>query len=194
MVLDYILGVRDSLMMAPLLRQMAADWQNVSFEPVRLSDFDWVDKERLEYYQREFAALGFEPRGDFSPRPQAHAVTGFIRLMGHESEKAFVSLHTTKPALLPPAPLRCAIACTLSDGWVVGSTDREADAILYQLRLPRAVGLRDCDASPTEIWQETLRVRSQLMREKNLKPVGSSSAEDFRAFSVLDSPYVVARS
>ena len=182
MIQDLILGVRDSLMMAPLLRQMAVNWQNVSFEAVLLSDFAWVDGERLEFYQREFAALGFEPRGDFSPRPPVNGVTGFMRLMGHETEKAHVSLHTTKPALAP-APLRCAITCTLSDGWVVASTDREADAILSQLRLPHAVGLRDCDASPSNLWRETLKVRAQLMKEKNLRPTGDASAKDFIAFS-----------
>lgn len=183
MIQDSILGARDSAMMAPLLRQMAANWQNASFDPVLLNNFPWVDRERLEFYQREFAVLGFEPRGDFSPRPPANGVTGFMRLMGHETEKAHVSLHTTKPALSAPVPLRCAINCALSDGWLMASTDREADPILSQLRLPRAVSLRDCDASPADLWHETLKIRAQLMQEKNLQLSGTASAEAFMAFT-----------
>ena len=180
-ILDFILGVRDSLVIRPLLRQMAADWCNVSFEPVLLKDFDWVDKARLDFYQRDFEALGFEPRGDFSPQPPAHGSIGFMRLMGHTSEPAFISLHVVKPALTAPQPLRCVIICPLSEGWVVAGTDREADAILSQLRLPRAVSLRDCDALPAHLWREVMDVSAQLMREKSLHPVGTSNVEDFEA-------------
>lgn len=183
MLQDLMLGLRDAPMMAPLLRQMATNWQNVSYEAVLLSNFPWVDQARLEFYERAFAGLGFVPRGDFSPRPHPRGAIGFMRLMGHETARAHVSLHVTKPALSSPAPLRCAINCALSEGWMVASTDREADPILAQLRLPRAVSLRDGAAAPAALWHETLKIRAQLMQEKNLQPWGSASAEDFIASS-----------
>lgn len=183
MIQDLILGIRDSLMMAPLLRRMATNWQNVSFEAVHLNDFAWVDGERLDFYQREFTALGFELCGDFSPRPHANSVTGFMRLLGHETEKTHVSLHTNKPNLAAPSPLRCAINCALSDSWMMASTDREADTILSQLHLPHAVSLRDCDASPANLWRETLKIRAQLMKEKNLQLTASANAEDYITYT-----------
>lgn len=184
MIQDLLLGARDALLISPMMQRMAADWRNTaSFEAARLEEFPWVERERLAFYEQEFKALGFEPCGDWTLKSSFSGLSGFMRLMGHATEKAHASLHTTKPAASAPTPLRCAINAPLSEGWVMVGTDREADSILYQLRPSRAVALRDCDAHPVVLWRETLQIRAQLMEELNLHPVGTGSAEDFMALS-----------
>ena len=174
-MLDSILALRDAPVLKPMLQRMAQSWRNVSYEPAELEDYPWVDRERLEFYQREFAALGFEVLGDLSPRSEAGA-EGFMRLMGHEKECAHVSLHASKIPLQAAQPLKCALTFSLIDGWTVAATDRERDAILSQLRLPKAVAINDCEATPAQLWRQTLKLRDQLMREKQLQSHGDSSA------------------
>jgi hypothetical protein len=183
MIQAIILGMLDSLGMPALRRRMIPLWRNAACESVALSEFPWVDRARLEFYEQSFSVLGFEPRGDLSPRQHMNGVTGFMRLMGHNAERAVVSLLTVKPSTSAPTPLRCAIMCPLSDRWSVTATDLEADAILSQLALPRAVGLRNCDAAPDQLWRETLRVRDQLVLDKGLRLVGDGSLKDFTDFT-----------
>lgn len=178
MIFDTILGLRDSILMPGLLRQLAKNLQNITYRPVSVADYPWLDMEKLAFYEREFAALGFERRGDWT----ADSLKGaslFMRLMGHEGEGALVSLHGAKPRIGKLQPLRCAVSFALSDGWTVGGTDREADTILYQLRLPRSVILRDCDASPAALWQEALHLRTKLQNDLQLQRSGDASADSF---------------
>ncbi len=182
MIQDSVLGWRDSLAMRPLMKRMAKGWRELSFESVELADYDWVDRQALGYYERAFASLGFRTLDDLSSG-QSGNVEGFMRLMGHEAERVTVSLMVTKILLRSPQPFACALNSPLSQGWVMGATDGEANPILTQLRLPRAVALRDCDAAPAELWRQTLLVREQLMQEKSLQPVGEASVSGFVAMS-----------
>lgn len=182
MIQDSLLGWRDSLALRPLMKRMAKEWRELSFEAVELANYDWVDRDALADYERVFAGLGFRTLADLPPG-QSGNVEGFCRLMGHEAERATVSLMVTKILLRPPEPWLCALNCQLSDDWVVGATDSEANPILMQLRLPRVVALRDCGAAPAELWRQTLLVREQLMEEKSLQLAGEASVAGFVAMS-----------
>lgn len=149
-----------------------------TFSPARTEDFPRLDRGELERYSEAFARLGFQPVADVTATNSTHDINGFMRLLAHDGENAWVSLHQAFPNI-GRQPLKCALISPLSEGWNCTATDREAHPILSQLRLPRNVWLRDCDATPEQLWHAHLAQRAALMRDLNLQTLPDLSVDAF---------------
>lgn len=151
-----------------------------SFPPAVPGQFPQLDNERLDYYTREFEGMGFTRLGDFSmvsdaPKP----VPSFCRVFVNTKHHCFGTAFQFFPMGKAPRALKCTIASALEDEWKLTFGDRKPMAVSSLLRRPRAVGASMPEATPYELLNAFLQMRTQVCQDLGVSPLKSDTLEAY---------------
>lgn len=153
-----------------------------SFPPAVPGQFPKLDTEKLDYYTREFEGMGFTRLGDFSmvsdaPKP----IPSFCRLFVNTKQHCFGTAFQFFPMGKSPRALKCGIASHLDDGWDLGFGDRKPIAASSLVRRPRGIGVNMPEATPYELLNAFLQMRTQVCQDLGISPLKNDTLEAYIA-------------
>lgn len=151
-----------------------------SFPSATVAQFPQLNIAELERYTRDLENLGFSRLLDFSLVSDApSSVPNFCRLLANRRDHCFGEIHQLFPRGKSPMAMRCAIHCSLGDGWSLTFTDRKPVAAASLLRRPRALSVSMPQSTVPELLNSFLQMRSQVCSELGVSPQTDDSFEAY---------------
>jgi hypothetical protein len=162
-----------------VLKSMATSF---AFPPATSLQFPQLDTAGLDRYTQEFEKLGFARLLDFSlvsnaPKP----LPTFCRLLVNARHHCFGELTQVFPSGKPPLEFKSSIQSCLDDGWSLAFTDRKPLAASSLLRRKRALAVSMPEASPYELLNAFLEMRSRVCQELGIGVVKDDTVEAYFA-------------
>lgn len=153
-----------------------------SFPPAVPGQFPMLDTERLDYYTREFEGMGFTRLADFSlVSDAAKPIPSFCRLFVNAKHHCFGTAFQFFPTGKSPGPLKCTISCSLENGWDLAFGDRKPLAASALVRRRRGLGVSMPEATPYELLNAFLQMRSQVCQDLGISPLKNDTFEAYMA-------------
>ena len=153
-----------------------------SFPSASVAQFPGLNVPEFEGYTREFENLGFARLLDFSLASDApNPVPNFCRLLANKRYHCFGEVLQGFPRGKSPAAVRCAIHCSLDDGWSLTFTDRKPNAVGSLLRRPKALSVSIPQATLADLLNSFLQTRSQVCSDLGISPLTDDSFEAYAA-------------
>ena len=173
------------------------------FQTVDLARITRLDRAGLQRFTDEFTRLGFVWVGDITntsgikafnsedapgaPIPAVgkiesshELVPGFCRIFAHQQHGCLAEAYQHFPPPGQPAtPMNISVSSLLSDGWDITTSNRKAEAIPYVLRRARGIRTTHPLATPGELLNAHLSMRTRLTNEKGVRLIPLSTVEDY---------------
>jgi hypothetical protein len=162
-----------------MLKNLATSY---SFPPATPAQFPQLDNAALDRYTQEFERMGFVRLLDFSLVSDApNPLPSFCRLFVHTRNHCFGEAAQVFPRGKAPLPLRCSIQSSLEDGWTLAFSDRKPLATSSIIRTKRAIGVSMPGATPNELLNSFLQMRSQICQDLGISVVNDDTLEAYVA-------------
>jgi hypothetical protein len=153
-----------------------------SFPSASIAQFPRLNVPELERYTRELENLGFTRLLDFSLVPDApNPIPNFCRLLANKRHHCFGEIHQFFPRGKSPLAVRCAMHCSLDDGWSLTFTDRKPGAVESLVRRQKALSVSMPQASLADLLNSFLQMRSQVCGDIGISPQTDDSFEAYAA-------------
>lgn len=153
-----------------------------SFPSASVAQFPSLNVPELERYTGELENLGFTRLLDFSLVSDApNPAPNFCRLLANKRHHCFGEIGQVFPRGKPPLALRCAIHCSLDDGWSLAFTNRKPLAVQSLLRRQKGLSVSMPEATLADLLNSFLQMRSQVCNDLGISPLTDDSFEAYAA-------------
>lgn len=153
-----------------------------SFPSALPGQFPKLDTEKLDYYTREFEGMGFARLADFSlVSDAAKTIPNFVRLFVNAKHHCFGTAFQVFPIGKSPRLLKCTISCSLEGGWDLNFSDRKPIATGSLIRRRRGIGVSMPEATPYDLLNAFLQMRSQVCQDLGISPQTNDTFEAYMA-------------
>jgi hypothetical protein len=162
-----------------MLRNIATSY---SFPPAIPAQFPALDVAALDRYTRELESMGFSRLREISlVSNSAKPIPSFCRLFVNTQHHCFAEAGQFFPPGKTAHPLKCAIQSVLDDGWSLVFSDRKPIAASALMRRKKALGVNMPDATPYELLNSFLQMRSQVCQDLGISVVKDDTFEGYSA-------------
>ena len=151
-------------------KTMQAVPAGLEIDPIQSpNDVPLVNLERLTPYNQAFQDLGCIPHmdgqltaavGEFAP--------SFARLLQHPAQHYWVILAQALPSGTTSHTPTCTLLSLLSDDWLILTTSERPTLLTPQIQLDHQPWISRPSASPTQLVEMHLQLRSQVASKLNL--------------------------
>jgi hypothetical protein len=163
-------------------RMLANLGTSYSFPAAIPAQFPLLDVDALDRYTRDLEGLGFVRLSDITRVSNgAVPVPNFCRIFAHKQNHCFAEVNQLFPSGKAVWPVKCAILGILDDNWSVTFSDREPRATVAVLRRKRAVIVAMPSATPYELLNSLLQMRSQICQDLGISFPKDDTLEAFMA-------------
>ena len=153
--------------------------KSIKFYPTSPEEFPYLDTELLARRTAELETLGFRHALDYSlDSDPSKALQPFGRLFLHPVHKCFAELGQVTAANRALTPMGCSVFGYLQEEWSHSVGDRYPNAQIYLNCTPRKLVRWMTGASPSELLDEHLRRRNEMISWLGIG-VRELSASDF---------------